>query len=80
MLSLIFIALIILMIVIWMRSDVTKINQGKMQEIVETGNYDGKKMDEISVNAAVGRNTVVVQGEIKYKDGGKTVVVKYSSE
>ncbi|AHF60496.1 cell division protein FtsH [Spiroplasma mirum ATCC 29335] len=79
-LSLIFIALIILMIFIWMRSDVTKINQGKMQEIVKTGNYDGKKMDEISVNAAVGRNTVVVQGEIKYKDGGKTVVVKYSSE
>ncbi|WHQ37140.1 ATP-dependent zinc metalloprotease FtsH [Spiroplasma sp. SV19] len=78
--SLIFIGLIILTIVLWTRSDVSKISEGDMRTIGNTQKYNNKDIDEITIKAEVGGNSVVMSGVIKYVENGVTKTVRYSSE
>ncbi|APE73934.1 ATP-dependent zinc metalloprotease FtsH [Spiroplasma citri] len=78
--SLIFIGLIILTIVLWTKSDITKISEGDMQKIGNTQKYNEKNIDEITIKANVGKNTVVMEGIIRYSEDGDIKTVRYSSE
>ncbi len=78
--SLIFIGLIILTIVLWTKSDITKISEGDMQKIGNTQKYNNQNIDEITIKANVGKNTVVMEGVIRYSESGVIKTVRYSSE
>ncbi|WP_424526554.1 ATP-dependent zinc metalloprotease FtsH [Spiroplasma endosymbiont of Glossina fuscipes fuscipes] len=78
--SFIFIGLIVLTILLWTRSDVTKISEGNMRTIGNTQKYNDNQIEEITITAGVGRNSVQMSGVIKYVDNGVTKTVRYSSE
>ncbi|AOX43356.1 cell division protein FtsH [Spiroplasma sp. NBRC 100390] len=78
--SFIFIGLIVLTILLWTRSDVTKISEGDMRTIGNTQKYNDNQIEEITITAGVGRNSVQMSGVIKYVDNGVTKTVRYSSE
>ncbi|WP_426605722.1 ATP-dependent zinc metalloprotease FtsH [Spiroplasma endosymbiont of Glossina fuscipes fuscipes] len=78
--SFIFIVLIVLTILLWTRSDVTKISEGNMRTIGNTQKYNDNQIEEITITAGVGRNSVQMSGVIKYVDNGVTKTVRYSSE
>lgn len=78
--SLIFIGLIILTIVLWTKSDITKISEGDMANIGETKKYNYKEINEITIKTNVGKNSVVMEGVIKYNDNGILKAVRYNSE
>ncbi|WP_381415437.1 ATP-dependent zinc metalloprotease FtsH [Spiroplasma endosymbiont of Anurida maritima] len=71
-----FIVLIVAIVLLWLRSDVTKISQGDMEKVVENGEYNDTEIDRITVTAKSGRNTVAIEGEIQFQGQ----VLKYSSE
>ncbi len=78
--SFIFIGLIVLTILLWTRSDVTKISEGDMRTIGNTQKYNDNQIEEITITVGVGRNSVQMSGVIKYVDNGVTKTVRYSSE
>ncbi|WP_338964706.1 ATP-dependent zinc metalloprotease FtsH [Spiroplasma endosymbiont of Sarcophaga carnaria] len=76
----IFIGLIVLTILLWKGSDETKISEGNMTTIGNSKRYNDKDIDEITIKAEVGRNSVVMSGVIKYVENGVSKTVRYSSE
>lgn len=78
--SSIFLGLIILTIILWTKSDITKISEGDMQKISNTQKYNNKNINEITIKANVGRNTVVMEGIIRYYENGIIKSVRYNSE
>lgn len=79
-LSLFFLGLIILLIIIWTKSDITKLSQDKLENIVTTQKYNTEEIKEITVNAAIGRNTVYIIGTIEYIENENNRIIKYASE
>ncbi|MBH8622725.1 MULTISPECIES: ATP-dependent zinc metalloprotease FtsH [Spiroplasma] len=76
----IFIGLIVLTILLWKGTDETKISEGNMTTIGNSKRYNDKDIDEITIKAEVGRNSVVMSGVIKYVENGVSKTVRYSSE